>query len=245
MLKAVVFDLGGTLLQYESATADLLELNRRGFASLYRHLWANGKVQLSETTFMETVVSRARADWRAAETSLRGMKLEVSLKTVLEDWGVSMSEAEWLEAKRAFFEPIQCAVTPRPGARYTLQALKDRGMILGLLSNTSWGGDIHDADLARFDLLDLLPIRLYSCDIGWLKPHPAAFRVALAALRVQPNEAVYVGDRLRLDIEPARQIGLWGVLIKTPYRLEQSKDIMPDAVIGELPELVKVLERRR
>ena len=245
MLRAVVFDLGGTLLQYESATADLLELNRQGFISVYHYLLANGKVRLTETTFLETVVSRARADWHAAETSLRGMKLEASLKTAMEDWGVSMSEAEWLEARRAFFEPIQRAVTPRAGARYTLQALKDRGMILGLLSNTSWGGDIHDADLARFDLLDLLPIRLYSCDIGWLKPHPAAFRMALAALGVRPNETVYVGDRLKLEIEPARQIGLWGVLIKIPYRLEQSKDIMPDAVIAELPELVKLLERRR
>jgi putative hydrolase of the HAD superfamily len=117
-------------------------------------------------------------------------------------------------------------------------------MTLGLLSNTFWAADVHDADLGRFDLLDLLPVRLYSCDIGWLKPHPVAFQRALAALAVQPNEAVYVGDRLKTDIEPARKVGLWGVLIKTPFRPEPLEDILPDAVISELPELVHLMERR-
>jgi FMN phosphatase YigB (HAD superfamily) len=62
---------------------------------------------------------------------------------------------------------------------------------------------------------------------------------------VEPNEAVYVGDRLKTDIEPARKVGLWGVLIKTPFREEPLEEVMPDAVISELPELVKLLEHRR
>ena len=54
-----------------------------------------------------------------------------------------------------------------------------------------------------------------------------------------------MGDRLKTDVEPARKLGLWGVLIKTPFRAEPLEDVMPDAVISELPELVKLLEHRR
>jgi putative hydrolase of the HAD superfamily len=239
MLKAVVFDLGGTLLHYESATANLQELNKRGFAAFYRHLAARRRVAFSETTFLELAISHAIADRR----SFRGSSIDTSLRSALARLNLSLSEVEWQAARRAFFRPIQEVVEPRQGARYTLKALRELGMALALLSNTFWPADLHDADLARFGLLDLLPIRLYSCDIGWLKPQPEAFRTALASLRVEPNEAVYVGDRLKVDIEPARKIGLWGVLIRLPFRDEQLEDSMPDAVISELPELVKILER--
>jgi putative hydrolase of the HAD superfamily len=245
MLKAVVFDLGGTLLHYQSASADIIELNRRGFIALYRHLAANGNAKLPEATFLSAVETRAMSDWKTSQSSLRGMSVESSLKTAMAELGLPLTNAEWPAARQAFFAPIHQAARLRAGARYTLQALKELGLDLGLLSNTFWPADLHDADLANLGLLDFLPMRLYSCDIGWLKPHPAAFHMALNALKVKPTEAVYVGDRLKVDIEPARRIGFWGVLIQTPFRLEHSKDIMPDAVISELPELVKLLERRR
>jgi putative hydrolase of the HAD superfamily len=244
MLRAVVFDLGGTLLHYESATADITELNKRGFAALYSHLATHGRAGVPEATFLNYLISRAMTEWRAASALYRGISVETSLVAALGELGISLTHDEWHATRQAFFGPIQQAVEPRQGALHTLQALKEQGMALGLLSNTFWAADVHDADLARFGLLDLLPVRLYSCDIGWLKPHPEAFHRILAAMGVQPNEAVYVGDRLKTDIEPARKVGLWGVLIRTPFRLEPLEETLPDAVISELPELVKLLEGR-
>ena len=244
MLKTVIFDLGGTLVHYESATANLLELNRRGFAALYRHLSTKGHLSLPETTALNAITSYVMTEWQTALASGRGGSVEAPLKEALAQVGVSLSDDEWKAARAAFYTPIQQAAVPRPGVRDTLQALRDQGRVLGLLSNTFWASDIHDDDLVRFGLFDLLPIRLYSCDIGRLKPHPEAFQIALSALGVKPHQAVYVGDRIKTDIEPARKIGLWGVLIKTPFRQEPLGDVMPDAVISELPELIKLLERR-
>lgn len=245
MLKAFIFDLGGTLLHYESATTDIIELNKRGCVALYHHLSEKDQMALPEPTFLTAVMSRVTAEWQAASASLRGTSIEPTLQTVLDELGISLNNDEWHAARQAFFAPVQEAVEPRHKARYTLQSLKERGMALGLLSNTFWAADIHDADLARFGLLDLLTTRLYSCDIGWLKPHPEAFHTVLAAMGVEPNQAVYVGDRLQTDVIPARDVGLWGVLIKTPFRDEHSKHTMPDAVISELPELIELLEHRR
>jgi HAD superfamily hydrolase (TIGR01509 family) len=220
-------------------------LNRRGFAALYHYLSTNEQVTLPEATFLTAVYSRVMAEWQAALASFRGSSVETPLKAALADLGLSLTDAEWQAARQAFYAPIQQTVTLRTGAQQTLQALRRHGVALGILSNTFWAADIHDADLARFGLLDLLPIRLYSSNTGRLKPHPEAFHMALVTLGVKPNEAVYVGDRLKTDIEPARQVGLWGVLIRTPFRDEQSEETMPDAVIAELPELTRLLERRR
>jgi putative hydrolase of the HAD superfamily len=245
MLRAVVFDLGGTLLHYESATADLRELNKRGIVALYRYLLANDRTTLPEATVLNAITSHLMEEWRVALASLRGSSVEAPVKAALAELGITFSDDEWHAARRAFYAPIQQAVEPRQEVRHTLQALKEQGMALGLLSNTFWAGDIHDEDLARFDLLDFLPTRLYSCETGQLKPHPEAFQMALTALGVEPNQAIYVGDRLKTDIEPARKVGLWGVLIKTPFREEPLEDVMPDAVISDLSELVKLLGRRR
>jgi putative hydrolase of the HAD superfamily len=245
MLRAVIFDLGGTLLHYESATASLFDLNKRGFALLYDYLSTNGHAELTEAIFLTTITSHIMSEWHAAMSSFRGGSVETPLKAALNELGISLSADEWRVARRAFFAPIQQAAEPRQEVRYTLQTLKEQGMALGVLSNTFWASDIHDEDLVRFGLLDLLPIRLYSCDTGWLKPHPEAFQMALNELGVEPNQAIYVGDRLKTDIEPARKVGLWGVLIKTPFREEPLEDMMPDAVISELPELIRLTERRR
>jgi putative hydrolase of the HAD superfamily len=244
MLKAVIFDLGGTLVHYESASANLLELNRRGFAALYRHLSANGHVALPEAAVFGAITSHVMTEWQSTIASGRGGSVETPMRVALAELGIALSDADWHAARGAFYVPIQQAAKPRQGVRGTLQALRDQGRALALLSNTFWAADIHDDDLARFNLLDFLPTRLYSCDIGWLKPHPEAFHMALTSLGIEPNEAVYVGDRLKTDIEPARKVGLWGVLVKNSFREEPLEDVMPDAVIAELPELIRLLERR-
>jgi putative hydrolase of the HAD superfamily len=245
MLKAVLFDLEGTLVHYDSAHANLKELEKRSIVALYRYLASNGQMALTENTFLTALRSRMEAEWQRALASQRGGSVETSILAALADLGLSFAEYEWQAARQVFYGSVHQAAEPRQGARQTLQTLRDRGIALGLLSNTFWAADVHDADLARFGLLDLLPVRLYSCDIGRVKPHPKAFEMALTALGVEPNETVYVGDRRETDVEPARRLGLWGVLITVPFRHEHSDKIMPDAVIAELPELIKLLELRR
>jgi putative hydrolase of the HAD superfamily len=74
-----------------------------------------------------------------------------------------------------------------------------------------------------------------------MKPHPEAFRAALAALGVtDPGRAVFVGDRPFDDIHGARRSGLRPVLRRSadvpPY------DVEPDATIDRLPELLPLLD---
>lgn len=56
--------------------------------------------------------------------------------------------------------------------------------------------------------------RIYCYDQGWVKPEPAPFLAAMESLNCQPEEIVYVGDRVDVDIEGARTVGMKTILIR-------------------------------
>jgi phosphoglycolate phosphatase-like HAD superfamily hydrolase len=128
MLRAVVFDLGGTLLHYESASAGLRELNTRGFAALYHYLSSSGRTAVPEAAVLNAIASHVTAEWQAALASSRGSSIETPLKAALAELGISLSDGEWQAARRAFYAPIQGAAEPRQGVRPTLQALNEQGV---------------------------------------------------------------------------------------------------------------------
>lgn len=55
--------------------------------------------------------------------------------------------------------------------------------------------------------------RIYCYDQGWVKPEPAPFLAAIEALKLKPEEIVYVGDREDVDIEGAKEVGMKTILV--------------------------------
>ena len=73
---------------------------------------------------------------------------------------------------------------------------------------------------------------MYSSEIPWTKPHPEAFRAALAAVGVtRPQDCVYVGDQPFDDVHGAHQAGLRTVLIPNSD-VPAFAAAEPDAIIG-------------
>jgi HAD superfamily hydrolase (TIGR01549 family) len=93
-------------------------------------------------------------------------------------------------------------------AQPVLARLRDAGMKLGLVSNTS--RDL-DAFVRHFELG--VDAWISSGTHGKVKPSPLIFRAALDLLDVEPAEAIMVGDSLEDDVEGARACGLRAVLL--------------------------------
>ncbi|EKD80562.1 MAG: hypothetical protein ACD_40C00056G0003 [uncultured bacterium] len=55
--------------------------------------------------------------------------------------------------------------------------------------------------------------RIYCYDHGWVKPEPAPFLAVVDALALKPEEVVYVGDRVSVDIEGAKSVGMKTILV--------------------------------
>ena len=168
---------------------------------------------------------------------------EVIIREGLEAVGVKVAARGWEPALGAYYATISAVVKPVEGdPQAVLAGLVRQGRSLGLVSNTFWAPEMHDADLARFGLLEHLPVRVYSCVAGMTKPHPSIYRQALDKLDVAPAEAVFVGDKLVVDIAGPQKIGMRAILVASPYRVEGDPEIIPDARIGSIAELPDLLE---
>ena len=97
-----------------------------------------------------------------------------------------------------------------PDAEPTLERLARHGYALGLISNAP-------ADTVRvvetLGLTRYLGTVVISGAVGYTKPHPEIFRIALREAGVGAGEAIHVGDLYEVDIVGARKAGLEGILI--------------------------------
>jgi HAD superfamily hydrolase (TIGR01662 family) len=89
-----------------------------------------------------------------------------------------------------------------------LDALRERGMKLGLISNSA--RDV--AAFARHHALEI-DAGISSFHHGKAKPHESIFRAVLDLLDVEPDEAAMVGDAVEDDVEGARALGMRAVLV--------------------------------
>src|SRR5262249_14779507 len=128
-----------------------------------------------------------------------------------------------------------------PDATPLLCALRERGICTGLLSNTHWPREWHERILARDGVLDLIDARVYTSELAHTKPHAEAFRAVLAPLRVEPDEAVMVGDRPLDDISGARAVGMRAVLL--PNDQVPPGGVAADAALSARPEALSVSRR--
>lgn len=135
-----------------------------------------------------------------------------------------------------------------PQVAELFEALRSRGLKVGVLSNTIWPRAEHERYFRRDDVLHLIDGAVYTSEIAWTKPHPEAFRAALAAVGgTDPSRAVFVGDRLFDDIHGAQSAGMRAVHV--PHSVipawQRGQEGSPDAVISELAELVEHVDRWR
>jgi putative hydrolase of the HAD superfamily len=224
-VSAVIFDWGGTLTPWHTIDHD--ELWRVICAPHYEH------DQVADTVTM----------LRSAETHLWGISEREQRSATLDELftraGVQPSE-EFIEG---YFRAWDQHTFTDPEAVGVLLELRRRGIKIGVLSNTMWPRAHHERIFTRDGLIDLIDGAVYSSEIPWTKPHPEAFRAAMAAVGVtRPQDCVYVGDRPFDDVYGAHQAGLRTVLVPNSD-VPTFAAAEPDATIGRLGELIAVIDR--
>jgi putative hydrolase of the HAD superfamily len=117
-----------------------------------------------------------------------------------------------------------------------LAGLKQRGLILGLISNVE---DNMSATLEKLGLTSLLDIIVTSQDAGANKPQPEIFIMALERAGVAPAEAIYIGDQYRVDVLGARGAGMQGVLLDRADHHREINDCPRIQSLNEITDLLK------
>jgi putative hydrolase of the HAD superfamily len=224
-VSAVIFDWGGTLTPWHDI--DHEELWR---AVCGPHGAAGFSAQAAD------LLRRAEQElWQIAEREQRSATLD----EVFARAGLRPTEA----LLATYFAAWDPHTFTDPGAAELLRGLRERGIKIGVLSNTMWPRDQHERIFSRDGVLGLIDGAVYSSEIPWTKPHPQAFRAAMAAIGVtNPGECVYVGDRPFDDMYGARRAGMRTVLIPNSD-VPGYDGVVPDAVVDRLADLLDVIDR--
>jgi HAD superfamily hydrolase (TIGR01549 family) len=116
-----------------------------------------------------------------------------------------------------------------------LKTLKDRGLILGLISNVAQD---MEPTYAKLGLQPYLNFKVTSAEVGYDKPRPEIFLAALKKADAKPAEALYIGDQYQIDILGAHGVGIKALLID---RNDYFPDITDCPRIRSLTEVTEYL----
>ena len=222
-VRAVIFDWGGTLTPWHQID--------------HGDLWR----QACTPHFPDDQVAGIAAAICAAEQGLwqvsRDSGQSATLDHVFAQAGVAATDG-LLASYYAQWDPHTYT---DPEVAPLLRYLRERGIRIGVLSNTMWPRTAHERVFQRDEVLGLIDGSVYSSEIPWVKPHAEAFRAAMAAIGMtDPGECVYVGDRPYDDVHGAKSVGMRAVLVPNSD-VPPFEAAVPDAVISRLSDLTQHL----
>lgn len=226
--KAILFDLDDTLWPIAPVIAE---------AELTLQAWLAEHVPQVARQFSIEQMRLHRKELASARPELHvdlGALRRASLEAVFAHAGEDPAHVDG--AMRHFFA-ARNAVTPYDDVLPGLLKLKHQ-VLLGTISN-------GNADLEVIGLAHHFGVSLAAADFGKAKPDPSIFLAACKGLGVAPQDAVYVGDDLKLDVEGAQRAGLRAVwLNRTGSEDHLAAGVQPDAICSTFEELLAWLEEQ-
>jgi putative hydrolase of the HAD superfamily len=241
-IDAVIFDLDDTLLDWSGQAVAWDEFNRPLAGNIYSHLLASGQSLPPLSDFADIMQQNVRGVWEDAKVDFSGAHFGDAVARTLREVGVDPAQFDIDELLRAFDWRPMPGVTPYQDTHDVLDALRNRGYKIGLITNSFFPMWMRDIELRHYDLIDYFDARITSGDTGYMKPHPAIYERMLALLDVPAERALFVGDRPAHDIAGANEVGLVSVLIDPPHLDRDGEGVQPDYTVTALSELLPILE---
>ena len=203
--KAVIFDLGNTLVHYTEninwsnlytpATRQVLAACGAGFCAQ-----KDAAAQKTLTKYNTRVHPR---DYEVSSNVIFG--------EILEGWGESAEKV--YVAKQSFYNFFQRETYLYEDTEAVLQTLKARGIKIGVLTDVPYGMDNEFVQKDLAPIANYIDLCLTSNDVGLRKPSPKGFLTLQNAFGVvRGNEIIVVGDEEK-DIVGANVSGFISVLI--------------------------------
>jgi HAD superfamily hydrolase (TIGR01549 family) len=241
-IEAVIFDLGGTLIEYAGPYKIWPELETPGLEAAYGSLESKNVSLPSFSDFRDSAFAYLPGRWQAATEGERNLRLVDFLFELLQVNGTTGVPEEWIAEAAEVYQSKICAHAEMiAGARDVLADLTEAGYKIALLSNTMFTGSIHQADLRRFDLEPYFDAMLFSADLGLWKPNAAPYLYLLEKLGAAPENAVFVGDSPEHDVVGGRNAGMYTIYFRSSDRFREPDGVQPDKTIHGLDELPRVL----
>ena len=262
-VRAVLFDVYGTLVVSASGEVGTVEATQRADA-FSAALDACG---IAASFDAEDGVKRLGEKIRASHERSRLAGIEYPEVDIVAVWRATLedlfAEQSVTNPRDGILDYRQLAVEyeartnpvwPMPGAEASLATIRDRGFMLGLISNAQFYTPLVFEALWNRSVGELgfdPELAIYSYRLGEAKPSETLFEAAidvLARREVGPHQILYVGNDLLNDITPASKLGLVTALFAGDARSLRRRagdprvaGIEPDLILTDLHQLADAL----
>jgi putative hydrolase of the HAD superfamily len=236
MIRGILFDLGDTLLDFEPL--DARQVFRDGAALIFEKLRPRLPPALSFDDYCNRQSRTARRTYFISKLFGREFDSMRMMTRYHAKIGVELDPETQLEMMWTWYQAMLRHARIGDDVIATLTALRNRGLKLGLVSNTFIPPATHDRHLTESKLIDLLPVRVYSSEVKYRKPHRRIFEIALQRLGTASHETLFVGDQIDADMRGARRVGM-----KTAWRCRNGSTLSAgdcDYCIRNVSELLKI-----
>jgi HAD superfamily hydrolase (TIGR01509 family) len=190
MVRAVLFDVFGTVID---APADV-------YLAPYSHLIA--PLNLTEKERLQAVHLLLTAKHTTLDEAADALESMFP--------GHVIPTANRQSAFSELEEHVRCLDLVN-GTATLLPQLTDAGIKLALVSNLA---EPYARAIRQHRLDDLVDVTVYSYGVGFAKPEPEIFEIALERLNVKAEDAVMIGDDSTNDVEGARSVGITAFLVE-------------------------------
>lgn len=233
MIRAIGFDLDNTLFDHTQAAADAMHqlIGQKGWAYSGDES-VGSKWHRIETTYFP--------QYAAGEMSLVDHR-RARMREFLESIDAGLDEDKLDELWNDYVFHYSNAWAAYPDARDALEALKAAGYKMDVLTNGQQAQ--QEAKLKAMGIADMFEACLAIGTMEALKPDPKAFAHLCRVLDCEPNEVLFVGDDIDLDVRASINAGLQGVWLnrnglKTPIGI--NREITTLAELGQ-SSIVEIL----
>ncbi len=231
--KAVIFDLGGTLIpdfpvrdgvEVLEQAASVFSVSSDSFKKLFNSTYNDGVLGILENT-------------------------GANIEHICEKLGIHPVNTQTELVTQILFDYVKRSMIPLPHATEVLSHLKSSGYEIGLITNCT-------DDVVRvwqnMPFAPLFDITVFSCIVGMKKPNPHIYQMAMEQLRVEPQSCLYIGNGDNQELTGAAQVGMCPVLIRIPdedstdvFRRDNEGDKWNGPIITSLRDVIALVEAPR
>lgn len=228
-IKAVVFDIGGTLMEYKNMPYVWTDFYPAAFEGVRKKLG----LAISDDDIKKSVEIlkgfNPRINYREEEIAPEKIFAEA-----VREWNCGFTLSEVITE---FFEEFKLVPYIYPETVPTLQRLKTGGYIIAVLTDVAAAMPDEMHKNCFKELLPYFDMYVSSLSCGYRKPNPKGLYDIQNRFGLSKEEIIFVGDEKK-DMDTAERFGCSGVLIS---KSKETANFGEDFCIGNLNELFELL----
>ena len=244
MLKAAIFDLGGTLIHLDATWERIREARMNAIDETIK---AHGAA-LDLDHLKREYLRQHEEESEYATRTLEEIEIQQSFNNLFDRLGVEARQRPPNEelVKRFFAAEMESWML-FDGVVDMLQKVRAMGLKMGLLSNARNDWAVREI-MNQLDLTKFFDGILTSAAIGIRKPRPEPFRRILELLGVQASEAVMIGNSMEADVAGAQPLGIRTIRVKFDDNVDEmpmnlNVSVEPDITVSSVSEIVPAIKR--